>query len=277
MLLPALGAFALVGFKVTGPDMRATAEHYFAGYHLTDLTVIGDMGLDSDDEVRIEEASGIVDVEYGYLKDVTVSGTHDDVVAQIADGEADLADARATLSKLEEPAYNAYNRRETLGSEGYKTYDSVSEIVNSLNKIMGVVIVVATLLAIVIVYNLVTINVAERIRELSTVKVLGFFDGEVSMYIYRETIALSIVGVPVGWLFGRLLQPYIIGAVPPEQVMFDPATGRIPFVVSAVVVALVVMWQYFVVKRRLRNVDMLEALKSVDEERMQIVHAIVME
>lgn len=58
--------------------------------------------------------------------------------------------------------------------------------------------------------------------------------------------------------------------------MFDPATGRIPFVVSAVVVALVVMWQYFVVKRRLRNVDMLEALKSVDEDRMQIVHAIVM-
>lgn len=198
MLLPALGAFALVGFKVTGPDMRATAEHYFAGYHLTDLTVIGDMGLDSDDEVRIEEASGIVDVEYGYLKDVTVSGTHDDVVAQIADGEADLADARATLALLEEPAYNAYNRREILGSEGYKTYDSVSEIVNSLNKNMGVIIAVATLLTIVIVNNLVTINVAERIRELSTVKVLGFFDGEVSMYIYRETIALSIVGVPVG-------------------------------------------------------------------------------
>lgn len=235
MLLLALGAFALVGFKVTGPDMRATAEHYFAGYHLPDAQ------------------------------------------QQIADGEADLADARATLAKLEEPAYNAYNRRETLGSEGYKTFDSVSEIVNSLNKTMAVVIVVATLLAIVIVYNLVIINVAERIRELSTVKVLGFFDGEVSMYIYRETIALSIIGVPVGWLFGRLLQLYIIGAVPPEQVMFDPATGRIPFVVSAVVVALVVMWQYFVAKRRLRNVDMLEALKSVDEERMQIVHAIVME
>ena len=153
----------------------------------------------------------------------------------------------------------------------------MSEIVDSLNKNMGVIIAVATLLTIVIVNNLVTINVAERIRELSTVKVLGFFDGEVSMYIYRETIALSIVGVPVGWLFGRLLQLYIIGAVPPEQVMFDQATGRIPFVVSAVVVALVVMWQYFVVKRRLRNVDMLEALKSVDEERMQIVHAIVME
>ena len=140
----------------------------------------------------------------------------------------------------------------------------IDTIVNSLNKVMGVVIVVATLLTVVIVYNLVTINVAERIRELSTVKVLGFFDGEVSMYIYRETIVLSIIGVPVGWLFGRLLQLYIISAVPPEQVMFDPATGWIPFVVSAVVVALVVTWQYFVVKRRLRNVDMLEALKSVD-------------
>lgn len=74
----------------------------------------------------------------------------------------------------------------------------MSEIVDSLNKNMGVIIAVATLLTIVVVNNLVTINVAERIRELSTVKVLGFFDSEVSMYIYRETIALSIVGVPVG-------------------------------------------------------------------------------
>lgn len=97
MLLPALGAFALVGFKVTGPDMRATAEHYFAGYHLTDLTVIGDMGLDSDDEVRIEEASGIVDVEYGYLKDVTVSGTHDDAAPQIADAHDQTASSEAQL------------------------------------------------------------------------------------------------------------------------------------------------------------------------------------
>ena len=142
--------------------------------------------------------------------------------------------------------------------------DQVNVVVKSLNKIMLVLIVVAILLAVVIVYNLVTINVAERIRELSTIKVLGFFDNEVSMYIYRETIINSLISLPVGWLFGWMLQQYIIAAVPPENVMFDPATGALPYIVSTVVVVGVVAVMYAVVNRRLKNVDMLEALKSVD-------------
>ena len=142
--------------------------------------------------------------------------------------------------------------------------NQVDVIVASLNKIMGILILIAALLAIVILFNLVTINVSERIRELSTIKVLGFYPGEVSMYIYRETIILSVIGVPVGWAFGRFLQLYIINAVPPEQVMFSPECGWACFIVPAVVIAAVVTLLYFVVKRRLRKVDMLEALKSVD-------------
>ena len=142
--------------------------------------------------------------------------------------------------------------------------NQINVIVTSLNKIMLVLIVVAILLAVVIVYNLVTINVAERIRELSTVKVLGFFDNEVSMYIYRETIINAAIALPVGWGLGWLLQQYIITAVPPENVMFDPACGWLPFVVSTVVVVVVVAVMYAAVNHRLKNVDMLEALKSVD-------------
>ena len=142
--------------------------------------------------------------------------------------------------------------------------NQIDVIVTSLNKIMGVLIVVAVLLAVVVVYNLVTINVAERIRELSTIKVLGFFDQEVSMYIYRETIINSMISLPVGWLLGWLLQQYIIAAVPPEEVMFDPSTGILPYLVSTVVIVAVVWLMYIIVNRQLRNVDMLEALKSVD-------------
>lgn len=141
--------------------------------------------------------------------------------------------------------------------------NQINVIVKSLNKIMLVLIMVAVLLAIVIVYNLVTINVAERIRELSTIKVLGFFDNEVSMYIYRETIINSLIAVPVSWLLGWLLQQYVITAVPPENVMFDPACGWLPFVVSAAVVIVVVAIMYVAVNRQLKHVDMLEALKSV--------------
>ena len=120
------------------------------------------------------------------------------------------------------------------------------------------------MLAVVIVYNLVTINVSERIRELSTIKVLGFYEREVTMYIYRETILLSLIGVPVGWGAGRILQLYIIRAVPPEELMFNPACGALAFAMPVLVVAAVVIVMYFVVNRKLRNVDMLEALKSVD-------------
>lgn len=141
--------------------------------------------------------------------------------------------------------------------------NQINVIVKSLNKIMLVLIMVAVLLAIVIVYNLVTINVAERIRELSTIKMLGFFDNEVSMYIYRETIINSLIAVPVSWLLGWLLQQYVIIAVPPENVMFDPACGWLPFVVSAAVVIVVVAIMYVAVNRQLKHVDMLEALKSV--------------
>lgn len=141
--------------------------------------------------------------------------------------------------------------------------NQINVIVKSLNKIMLVLIMVAVLLAIVIVYNLVTINVAERIRELSTIKVLGFFDNEVSMYIYRETIINSLIAVPVSWLLGWLLQQYVITAVPPGNVMFDPACGWLPFVVSAAVVIVVVAIMYVAVNRQLKHVDMLEALKSV--------------
>ncbi|OUP08430.1 FtsX-like permease family protein [Collinsella sp. An2] len=142
--------------------------------------------------------------------------------------------------------------------------NQVNIIVRSLNMIMTVLIGIASGLAVVILYNLVTINVSERIRELSTIKVLGFRPREVTMYIYRETILLSIIGVPLGWALGRLLQLYIITAVPPEETMFNPACGVLAFVVPTLVIAAVVALLYLAVDRRLRRVDMLEALKSVD-------------
>lgn len=103
----------------------------------------------------------------------------------------------------------------------------VSTIVGSLNQIMEVLILVAVLLAVVILYNLTNLNVSERIRELSTIKVLGFHTSETTMYIYRETILLSLLGILAGYGFGEWLHRYIITEVPPDEVMFDPAISWI--------------------------------------------------
>ena len=140
----------------------------------------------------------------------------------------------------------------------------IATIVDSLDKIMVVLIVVATLLAAVILYNLTTINVSERIRELSTIKVLGFFDGEVTMYIYRETILLTALGILVGYGLGVWFRNYIITVVPPDNVMFDPSFAPYVFIIPLVIVGAITALLGLVVHRRLRDVDMLEALKSVE-------------
>lgn len=140
----------------------------------------------------------------------------------------------------------------------------IDTIVHSLDKIMKVLILVATLLAIVILYNLTNINVSERIRELSTIKVLGFYNGEVTMYIYRETLILSLFGIIVGYGFGFLLHRYIITAVPPDDVMFNPELWITTFIIPAIIIAVTTVVLGFFINKKLKHVDMLEALKSVE-------------
>lgn len=140
----------------------------------------------------------------------------------------------------------------------------IDTIVKSLNKIMEVLILIATLLSIVILYNLTNINVCERIRELSTIKVLGFYENEVTMYIYRETILLSIIGIIVGWFVGMWLHHYILVTVPPEDVMFNPVRWIGAYIVPLVLIFVVLFILKFFINKKLKNVDMLEALKSVD-------------
>ena len=87
---------------------------------------------------------------------------------------------------------------------------------------MMILVVVSILLAIVILYNLTNINVAERIRELSTIKVLGFHNKEVTLYIYRETILLSIIGILMGLVGGYYLHQFPIAMIAPDAILFLP-------------------------------------------------------
>ncbi len=140
----------------------------------------------------------------------------------------------------------------------------IDTIVSSLSRVMMILTAVSILLAVVILYNLTNINVAERIRELSTIKVLGFLNKEVTMYIYRETILLSVIGMGVGILFGRVLHRVIIETVAPGFVMFNPAVGWFVYVLPCVIVIVILIALGYMVNHLLQRIDMLEALKSVD-------------
>lgn len=142
--------------------------------------------------------------------------------------------------------------------------NQIDTIIRSLDRIMKILILIAGMLAAVILYNLTNINVSERLRELSTIKVLGFYDPEVTQYIYRETAILTLLGILAGFGIGEILFRYIIAVIPPDEVLFAPTAGWMPFVVPAIVVCLLTAGLGLLVHRRLKRVDMLEALKSVE-------------
>ena len=140
----------------------------------------------------------------------------------------------------------------------------IETIVGSLSRVMILLTIVSVLLAIVILYNLTTINVAERIRELSTIKVLGFLNREVTLYIYRETMVLSLIGIGVGLLLGKVLHRVIIEAVAPAFVRFNPQVGLDVYIWPCIFIVLILTVLGILVNHMLKKVDMLEALKSVE-------------
>ena len=139
-----------------------------------------------------------------------------------------------------------------------------SVVASSLNKTMAILVLVSVLLAIVILYNLTNINVAERIRELSTIKVLGFHNKEVTLYIYRETMVLSLVGIALGLVAGHYLHQFLIQMISPATILFYPQVSWEVYALPIVAVTVILTLLGVFVNHHLRKVDMLEALKSVE-------------
>lgn len=140
----------------------------------------------------------------------------------------------------------------------------IDDMISSLNQVMFLLILIAGSLAVVVLYNLTNTNVEERIRELSTLKVLGFFDKEVTLYIYRETIILSIIGILAGYGWGKWLHFFIIDNLPPTNAMFDPNTYWTNYLLSALIPLTITFVLALIVYRKIKTVDMLDALQSVE-------------
>lgn len=140
----------------------------------------------------------------------------------------------------------------------------VDDMLQSLDIVIVVLIISAGMLAFVVLYNLNNINITERKRELATLKVLGFYDKEVTEYVYRENILLTLIGSVFGMLLGKILHRFIIVTVEIDSVMFGRNINTISFVYAfllTVVFSLFVNWvMYF----KLKKINMVESLKSVE-------------
>ncbi|WP_407370977.1 FtsX-like permease family protein [Carnobacterium sp.] len=142
--------------------------------------------------------------------------------------------------------------------------ESFAETTGSLGIVTLVLIISAGLLAFVVLYNLTNINVSERERELSTIKVLGFFDKEVTMYIYRENIILTLMGIVVGSFLGVLLHSFVLDTAEVDLLMFSPTIQPLSYLYSGIITLIFSGIVMIAMHYKLKKVDMIEALKSVD-------------
>ncbi|MGL4337052.1 MAG: FtsX-like permease family protein, partial [Turicibacter sp.] len=141
---------------------------------------------------------------------------------------------------------------------------SFDDTVESLNYVVLLMIVSAGALAFVVLYNLTNVNISERMREIATIKVLGFYDKEVSAYIYRENMILTVIGTGVGLGLGILLHRFIMLTVEMDMMMFGRNLDPLSFVYSGVLTIFFSVLVNVAMYYKLKNIEMVESLKSVD-------------
>ena len=139
-----------------------------------------------------------------------------------------------------------------------------SEVMNNMDLVVWILIISAGLLAFVVLYNLLNANITERIRELATIKVLGFYDKEVYDYISRETIILTILGMLVGVGGGYFLTLYIIKTCEIDMLMFNPQITVWSYLFGVLITALFAIIVNIITYFSLKKIDMIESLKSVE-------------
>lgn len=220
---------------------------------------------DSDGKERRVKVAAVVKMNAGHYLFMSQSA-YQDIFGEKPDNNAyfiNLKDDSASQIKDVSTELLAMNSVVSV-TQNTSRMKMIKTIVTSLNAAMTVLVIITVLLAIVILYNLTNINIAERLRELSTIKVLGFFNREVTLYIYRETIVLSLIGIVLGLGAGRYLHQSIMEMIGSDNVSFGTVVDETVYVIPIIFIGLILVGLGLIVHRRLKNLDMLEALQSVE-------------
>ena len=141
---------------------------------------------------------------------------------------------------------------------------SVNDMLKSLDIIVFVMIFCAGLLAVIVLYNLTNINIAERVREIATIKVLGFYNRETANYIYRENLVLTVVGAVVGMFMGSGLTHFIINTIQMDMVMFSKDINVFCYIMGFVLTLAFSLLVNFIMYFKMKKISMVESLKSIE-------------
>lgn len=142
--------------------------------------------------------------------------------------------------------------------------DSFTNSMNAIDYAVVIIIVAAAALAFVVLYNLTNINITERTRELATLKVLGFYDKETTAYVYRENLFLTLFGILLGLVMGRLLHAWMVLTVEVDLVMFGRTAPAYAYALAAALTVAFSIAVNIAAHFKLKKVDMVESLKTVE-------------
>ncbi|NMA51223.1 MAG: FtsX-like permease family protein [Mollicutes bacterium] len=139
-----------------------------------------------------------------------------------------------------------------------------NEFVHGLNKIIILIVVLASLLAFVVLYNLTIINVSERKREIATFKVLGFYDKEINIFVYREILILTLFGIIYGLIFGKYLHIFIMNTAETDNIVFLREIRPLSYIICILLTLIFSLIVQTIMNKTLKKIDMIDSLKSVE-------------
>lgn len=221
--------------------------------------------LNSDDDIWTIEVAGIVENYMAHFAYMTpeyyseISGeSYDQPDVQLIKYDADEVNT-------DDLGRNLMNQDAVAGIQYVNDiYDAFAGSIESLDLITQILVVSAAALAFIVLYNLTNINVSERSRELSTIKVLGSHDYEVTTYIYRENIILTLLGILVGLAFGNILTKFIMGTMEVDMLVFGRNIYLPSYLYASLLTIAFSLIVMLVIHFQLKKIDMVEALKGND-------------
>lgn len=142
--------------------------------------------------------------------------------------------------------------------------ERMSSMLDGLLVVVAAIILCAGLLAFIVLYNLTNINISERIREIATLKVLGFYPNEAAHYVFRENLILTGAGAVFGLGLGVALHAFVMNAIKVDMMYFKPHISFLSFAVSIVITFVFAVIVNAIMRRRIDNIDMAGALKSIE-------------
>lgn len=280
------GEKSIASTMVIGSD----AESFEKIYHLRKSTTKEHIPLSDDGIIITDRMSDVLKVSVGDMVNLAIGDEHYQAkVIDITENYASnyIYTTPTYYEKMcgKELKYNSVstilteqgqNNHDAISSEWMEkdeiitisfisdTISSVEDMLQSLNIIVLVMILCAGLLAIVVLYNLTNINIAERVREIATIKVIGFYNGEAASFIYRENIVLTVVGAFVGMFLGTLLNGFIIDAIQMDMAVFAKEMDIWCFIFGALLTFTFSALVNFIMYFKMKKISMVESLKSIE-------------